>query len=191
MAWLWNLCKPTKTFHMRYIITLQVSIPVFYHPTSWKPTIYFPTRHSKDVLYLLIEDTPWMVDPLSCNHFQSRSIGLFFWQFSPILQSTEGQYFCILRCSYRYPSWEHLPALEFLKFESINELFADSRVHAPNFLSISCSTGRPWQSQPKRLTTCLPVVDANRVTISYIWMKQLLHTSHITQTLIVPAKRWP
>lgn len=33
-------------------------------------------------------------------------------------------------------------------------------------LSISCSTGRPWVSQPNRLSTWKPVEEACRVTMS-------------------------
>lgn len=37
----------------------------------------------------------------------------------------------------------------------------------PSFLSISCSTGTPWVSQPKRRGTWKPETWACRVTMSY------------------------
>ena len=54
-------------------------------------------------------------------------------------------------------------------------LSTSSRPEIPSVLSISYSTGSPWQSQPKRRTTWWPVWCAYRVTVS----------------LIVPARMWP
>jgi len=46
------------------------------------------------------------------------------------------------------------------KKESRKRTSTSSRLLIPSFLSISYSTGRPWQSHPKRRETWWPVTEA-------------------------------
>jgi len=112
------------------------------------------------------QDSPWNLNLRFCNRDENQSIDLTELLFAPTRENTSSLSFCTLHCKLQFPCWGHLTCSWFLKF-TLLEWIKIMLKFVPNFLSISYSTGNPWQSHPKRRITRKPVAQAYRVTTSF------------------------
>ena len=136
---------------------------------------------------------PWNYGLKSCNHSRNLSSDQCASPFFPTLSNISSRYYDIPWCRVTISPQGRLRRV--FRLKNVNNHFEHHQsqsIHTslylsmpnwstwslpliPSFLSISYSTGRPWQSQPKRRVTWCPVEQANLVTTS----------------LIVPARMWP